>query len=81
MPPRNRKNYRNKDNLRDRYCPICGKLFLVFYDQDWAYSIPRYRVEGRKFFCSYKCYRQYQQMKEHGTLEEFYKSKIKEDEK
>jgi len=39
-------------------CPICGKSFNMM-TREWAYK--RSNKQGEKFFCSWKCFRLYEE--------------------
>ena len=40
-------------NGKDRKCPICGKVFLL-YEDSWVYK-RKINSERTKYFCSYGC--------------------------
>lgn len=73
-----RRRYPPKDCMREYICPICNKKFIVYVSQEWAYSIPPYRIQSRKLFCSWKCLREYERITAKATLDNYYKTKIKE---
>lgn len=53
----------------DRECPECGKTFTITCLDDWAYYVKSASTKGRRFFCSYRCIRQWKQRKEEKTAQ------------
>lgn len=47
-----RRELRDPDGIHERYCPQCGKVFVVQSPGDWCYR------KGHQLFCSWSCYRE-----------------------
>ena len=47
-----RRELRDPDGIYERYCPQCGKVFVVQSPGEWCYRA------GHKLFCSWSCYRE-----------------------
>ncbi len=49
-----RRELKDPDGIHERYCPQCGKIFVVQSPADWCYR------RGFRLFCSWRCYREEQ---------------------
>lgn len=41
-------------------CPVCGKTFDILYCDIWAYKDQKYGSQGFRYYCSYKCKREFE---------------------
>ena len=55
-----------KDDFSKRKCARCGKMFVmsVNHPMDWAYKWPRCNKGTVKYFCTWKCFREFVKEKE-----------------
>lgn len=45
-------------------CPVCKKEFDILYCDLWAYKDQKYGSQGYRYYCSYKCKREYERKHE-----------------
>lgn len=48
-------------------CPVCNKKFEILYCDLWAYKDQKYGSQGYRYYCSYKCKREFERKHERST--------------
>lgn len=43
-----------------KICPVCKKMFDILYCDLWAYKDQKYGSQGYRYYCSYKCKREFE---------------------